>query len=219
MQVHVHVVGLRELEHAADVSGAIAVVARRAADQARAALQARDQVRVRLRMPGEPLLGEHAELEIDGPRVVLRELLHRLEAAQARVRVHLDVGAHVGRAVHQAALQGVARARVHVLHREAGLHRRDALHVVALAALRRRAAIDDARLVEVDVGLDQAGRKKASAGLDTLGVGVDARGLHDGDAPTGDADVLHRRAGRRAGDAGFVDDEIEVHDGLPRKSG
>jgi hypothetical protein len=48
----------------------------------------------------------------------------------------------------------VARARIYVLYGEAGLDRRDPYHVVAAAVRRRRAAVEDAGLVEVDVSLD-----------------------------------------------------------------
>ena len=56
-----------------------------------------------------------------------------------------------------------------------------------LAALLRRAAVDDARLVEMDVGLDQAGTGEVALGVVHFAVGRKIA-LDRGDAALVDAD-------------------------------
>ena len=84
----------------------------------------------------------------------------------------------------------VSFARViDVLDREGGLHRLHAAHVVRLAAARLgRAAVDDPRLVEMDVGLDQPGAAEAALGIVGRGVGLNVR-LDGRDPPVAEADV------------------------------
>ena len=66
--------------------------------------------------------------------------------------------AHVHGAVHERLLDGIAGARIDVVHREAGLDRGNAPHVIGAAVRRRRAAVENARFVEVDMRLDQPRR-------------------------------------------------------------
>ena len=127
------------------------------------------------------------------------KLLQGLEAAQADVGIDLHVGAHVHRAVEDALLQGLRGPRMDVLHREPGLDRGHALHVVAGAAGGRGAPVDDARLVEVDVGLDEAGGDEAAFEVEGVGLGTDLR-LDGGDPAAGDPDVHRRGVRPGAGD-------------------
>ena len=157
VEVDVDVVLLRQLEHPAHLSGTIRVVADATPDHRRAAIKAGHEVLVRARHAGPALLQEHAGLDVDRPRVILLQLLDRLEAEQADVRVDLDLGAHVGHAMQQALLERAARAVVDVFRGERVLDRRGALHVVALHPVGlHRHAVDDQGLVEVEVALDQA---------------------------------------------------------------
>ena len=144
VNVDIAVVLARELEDAPDLPGVVRVVPGRPADHRGATLQRRHHVPVGLRRVGPSLLREDAQLQVDGPRVIDRELLQGLEAAQADVGVDLHVGAHVGDAVENALLQGLGGPRVHILHREPGLDRGYALHVVTGTAGGRRASLDDA---------------------------------------------------------------------------
>src|SRR5262249_2050475 len=80
-------------------------------------------------------------------------------------RVDLDLRAHARRAVLDALLQRPRRTRVNVLDGPRLLHRRNALDRIDLARLFGRTAVDDARLVEMDVRLDQSGANEPPAVL------------------------------------------------------
>ena len=156
MHVDVDVEFAGELEDAMDLAGLVRVVARRAADHLGAAPEALDHQLVGPRIVGQAFLRKHADLDVDRPFVVGDQRLHAFEAAHADAGIDLDLRAHAGGAVHDALLEGALGARAHVLDRHVFLERRDALDRAERAALLRRAAVDDARLVEMDVGLDQA---------------------------------------------------------------
>ena len=136
--------------------------------------------------------------------------LDAVEAAHADAGVHLHLRAHARGAVLDAFFQRRRRARVHVLDRHGLLDRRDAEHRAELGALLRRAAVDDARLVEMDVALDQAG-----TGQQALGV-VDRRVGGDIAPDGGDAAVCNADVERLAGAVikpRVADDEVhgDVH--------
>ena len=209
VDVDVAVVLARELEDAPDLPGVVRVVPGCSADHCGAPLQRRHHVPVGLRHVGPTLLRKDAQLEVDGPRVVDSQLLQGLEAVQADVGVDLHVGAHVGDAVENALLQGFGGPCVHVLHREPGLDRGYALHVVAGASGGRRASSDDARLVEVDVRLDEAGRDETVLQIERVGFGPDRR-LDGGDSPAGDPDIHRRRVRPGAGNPGSAQHKIQI---------
>jgi len=71
--------------------------------------------------------------------------------------------AHPRGTMLDALLQRATGAFVHILHCEGRLHRRDPLHGSRLPSSLRRAAVDDVRLVEVDMRLDQTATHQASA--------------------------------------------------------
>ena len=207
VDVDVAVVVERELEDAPDLSRVVRVVGGCSTDHRRASLQCRHHVAVGLRRVGPALLCEHAQLQIDRPRIVDGQRLQGLESAQTDVGVDLHVGAHVGDAVQDAPLQGLRGPRVDVVDREPRLDRGHPLHVVAGPARGRGAPLDDARLVEVDVGLDESGGDQAAVDVEGLGIRPDLR--LDGDDPiAGEPDVHQRRVRIRAGDAGPVEHEV-----------
>ena len=166
MDVHVPVELERELEDAPDLTGGVRVVPGCAAHDGGTPIERRDDVPVGLRHVGPALLREDAKLEIDGPGIVGRELPERLEGPKPDVRVHLHVGSDMRRAVENALLQRRGGPGVHVLDGEPGLDRGHPLHVVAGAPRGGCATVHDARLVEVDVGLDEAGRDQLPAEVD-----------------------------------------------------
>ena len=105
---------------------------------------------------GPAFLQKNAQLQIHSPRVIFREALDGVETAQAHVGVHLDVRAHVADAVQEALLECGACARVDVLDGERVFYRGGARHVVGRAPVReRRHAVEDARLVEMEMALHQ----------------------------------------------------------------
>ena len=96
------------------------------------------------------------------PAVVLDQLLHALETAQSDAGIDLDMRAHPRRAVRDGAFERLAGALVHILDRESMLDRGDPRDRTGVAPLFRRAAVDDPRLVEMDVGLDKPGADQPS---------------------------------------------------------
>ena len=156
----------RQLENAVDLAGVIEVVVGRRADHMSTHLQPLDQGGIGRRRRRQSLLREDAEFEIDRPGVVFRQLLQRLDALDAHWCIDLDVGADACRPVLEAAFQRRLSALIDVLDRKACLDGLHPAHVVGLAAARLRlTAIDDARLVQVDVGLDEPGAAQAALGV------------------------------------------------------
>ena len=198
MHVDVDVELARQLEDALDLAGAVGVVARRAADHLGAALQRLDQQFVGAGIVGQAFLREHADLDVDRPLVVGDQRLH---ASKPRMPMPGSTSTCVRMRVVPCTMHcsSVSRgARVHVLDRHVLLERRDADHGAERGALLRRAAVDDARLVEMDVGLDQAGTGEPPLGVVACGVGARAA-LDRDDAAALDADVQGPSAGGRRG--------------------
>ena len=196
----------RQLEHAADLSGMVGVVIRGGADHPDAALQRLDHQFVGARIVGQALLRHHADFEIDGPAVLVDQLLHALETAQADAGVHLDMGAHPRRAVRDRVFEGTAGALMHVLDRDSMLDRGDPRHRLGIAPLFRRAAVDDPRLVEMDMGLDESGADQPSGGVVGLALGRQI-GSDCRDPAVLDPDIDEARRGG-AGDSGVAQDQI-----------
>ena len=209
MHVDVDVVVARQLEDAVDLAGRIAVGIGRAADHAAAAVERRDNELVGARIVEETLLREHADLEIDRPGILLHQRQHAFEPAQPDAGIDFKMRAHVGRALQDRLLERAHGAGMNVLRgeRRLGLGRlRDRLFEVAALG---PAAVEDARFVEMDVGLDETGRHQATAQIDGLAFSGEAR-FDGGDVPAGDADIGQFVLGA---DAPRVP-ENEVHGGL-----
>ena len=77
-----------------------------------------DEVFVGARHARPAFLQEDARLDVDRPRVVLAQLLDRVEADEADVGVDFDLSAHVRDAVQQALLDGRSRPGVDVFRRK-----------------------------------------------------------------------------------------------------
>ena len=105
-----------------------------------------------------------------------------------------------------ALLERALGARAYVLDRHALLQRRNTLDRAQLAALLGHAALDDARLVEMDVDLDQSGTGEVSAGVVNLGLGGEPA-LDGDDAALLNADI-QRSVGEAIGQARVADDEV-----------
>jgi hypothetical protein len=122
------------------------------------------------------------------------------------------MGAHAGRAVADAFLDGRRGALDHVLDRHCVLHRRHALHgEVRHALLRVLAAAEDAGLVEVDVGIDEARTDQPAITLVFFaGTAAQLRG-YGCDAALDDADVGGRLIGCTVGEPHIAQDKVEIH--------
>ena len=88
----------REREHDLDVPPRVGVVVGAAADEVGAHLEGATEQRLGARRLEDPLLGERAELQVDGRRVLALEREHHVHAHELDDRIDLDVRAHRGRA-------------------------------------------------------------------------------------------------------------------------
>jgi hypothetical protein len=158
VEVHVdgHVEVARDGEHAVDLAVRVAIDVRRRTRDARTALERCDHQLLGARIVGETFLGKYADVDVDCKGVLVHERCHAVEAAQADARIDFDVRAHVRRALQDRALERARAARVHVLRGERGLRPRDLANGFGQRPLARAHALQDARLVEVHVRLDEA---------------------------------------------------------------
>ena len=156
MQVDIDVEGLREIEQFFQMRRGIGVHIGTAADRLAAVAQGGDQQLLGAGIVGQAFLRKHAERQIDRPGVIALQRLDRLEAAQADARIDLDMGAHPRGAGHDRALQHPGAALIDILDGEIALHGGDRLDGLADAAMVVAAAAEQAGLVEVDVGVDEA---------------------------------------------------------------
>jgi hypothetical protein len=194
--------------------GWVAVVAGRGADDARAVAQAGKQQLVRAGIVGEPFLREDAELDVDRPAVLVDERLDPRPAAQADAGIHLDMCAHARHALRDRHVERAAGAGRDVLDGELALHRRSALHRIGHALGFGRGTVENVRLVEVNVRLDETRDDEPAAGVDHLDRSVEL-GRDHGDLSVGNADVDHARfIGREPRIA-----EDELHRWLRRSCG
>ena len=155
VQIHVCAVLPGQFEDAGDVPGVVRIVIGRPPNDGRTALEPFLHIGFGLGHVGHSLLRENAQFQVDRPAHVLAQLQEGLKAAHSDIGVHLHVGAHVGGPVEHAGLQGGAGAGVNVLHRKVGLDGGNPPHVVAAPVWRGCAAVQDARFVQVNVGLDE----------------------------------------------------------------
>ncbi len=98
------------------------------------------------------------------------------------------MGAHARRAVHDGAFEHLCAARVDVLDREILLHPGHGADRVRDAAVIVPAAAEQAGLVEMDVGVDEAGQGEAPADIDLDGLAGELR-LDRGDPAALHADI------------------------------
>ena len=206
MHVDIHVELARQVEDAVDLSGMVRIIVRRRADHLRAAVQSLDQQRIRSRIVSQTLLREHAHLNVDRPGVVAPQRIDRLEAAHLHAAIELQMRAHPCRAVTDAFLQRAAGTRVHILDRERVLHRSHTLHRIGLPPVLRRAAVDDAGLVQMDMRLDQAGAGETAVRVEDRAIGL--QGGLDRDNPAVRYADINRRCFRRVRKSGVTDDQI-----------
>ena len=194
MQVDIDVELLRQIENLFEMRVRVGVHIGTAADRFAAVAQRRDQQFFGAGIVGQAFLRKHADREIDRPGIVALQRLDRLEAAQADARIDLDMGAHPRGAVHDGALDHLCAARIDVLDREIALHRRDRGDGLSHAAMVVPAAAEQAGLVEMDVGVDEAGQREPAADVDLGGFAGKPR-LDGGDTAAGDADIDRRGRG------------------------
>jgi hypothetical protein len=168
VEVHVHAEGLGQAEHDVDVLDGVGVVVGAAPDQIGPHLQRSPQQALRRRRLDDALLGEGAELEVDRRRVLGLERQQGLHAGEAHDRVDLHVRPHRGGAGGHRQVQGLAGPGLDVVGGERALGLADQSDGLLDRRRRGRDPRRQQRLVQVDVGFDQAGREQTPAGLDRL---------------------------------------------------
>ncbi len=99
---------------------------------------------------------EHAQFHIHRPGIVARELFDRFEPDHADTRIEFDMGAHAHRALRDAALESSLAPRVNVLDGKIALGGRGFAHGFGDGAFLDAATVEDAGLVQMNVGFDQA---------------------------------------------------------------
>ena len=107
-------------------------------------------------------------------------------------------------------------ARANVFDRHALLQRRDAYNRTQRAVILWRTAVDNARFVEMDVGLDQASARQAALGIVHLGDRIQP-GRYRGDTAALNADIHRLMVVRTIGKPGIADYEIHPFSLLYRK--
>ena len=146
----------------------VRVVVGAAADQVGAASQGLGEQRLRPGRPEDALLGEGAELEVDGGSVLALEG-ERLEALEPDDGIDLDVASHGRGAGAHGRVEHPPRAGADVFHREASLGLGGHPQRLGHRAFEAGRALREQRLVEVDVGVDQPRREHATAAVDPRG--------------------------------------------------
>ena len=208
MDVDADIIFAGELKDAADLAVGVGVVAWRAADDRGPASEAFNQQLFCTGVIGQPVLREDTDLDVDCPLIIGDQRLDPLEAAHADRRVDFDLSAHARRAIEDAFDERALCSAPYVLHHKAGLHRRDLSHWTDVASGLRRTAVDDARLVEMDVRLDQSAADEAPSGV--IGFArLRQAGLDGNDLAAGDTDI-DRLLARTVGEAGIRDHEIHA---------
>ena len=211
VQVDVDVELACHLEEPVDLPRRVAVGVGRATDYVATPLQTLDHELVGARVVEQALLGKDADLEVDGPLVLVDQGLDAVEAPEPDHRVHLQVGPHVGGPLKDALLQRPDGALAHVFGLEILLCLRHLPDGLLQRSLHGLAAVEQARLVEMNVGLDEPGRDKTPPDVDLLAFGREPA-LDGGDAPALDSDV-DRRLAFLAGNQRIS--ENQIHGVLP----
>src|SRR6195256_2719885 len=166
MKMDIAIEGWREIEQFFDLRVGIGVHIGAAADQIAAVAQRRDQQLLGAGIVGQAFLGKDTDREINGPGVVALERLDGGKAAQSDARVDLDMGPHPRGAGNDGALDHAGAARIDILDREVALHGGDGANGFADAAMVMLAAAEQAGLVEVNVGIDKAGKHELAVDID-----------------------------------------------------
>ena len=207
MHVDIDVELARDREDAVDLPVRARIRVGRGADHAAAVAQRLDHQLVGAGIVQQPFLRKDADLDVDRPSVFFDQLAYAFEPAQSDAGIDLELRAHMRRAVEDAFLQRLLRARVDVFRGEALLGTRDLLDRFLQIALLGPAAIENARLVEMDMGLDQPGADQPAAEIDRLAVGRELL-LDDGDPAALDADIGRLLFG--ADHSGVSQDQVHV---------
>src|SRR6266436_6769372 len=112
VDVDVELTGKRK--NALDLTGMVRVVARGAAKNLGAPLQTFHEQLFRPRIVGQSFLGEHTDLDLDRPFVVVDERRYGLEPAHSDAGIKLDLRSHASRPMHNALLKGLRRPTANV---------------------------------------------------------------------------------------------------------
>ena len=143
-------------------------------------------------MPGrlqDPLLGEGAHLEVEAVGVLPAQREHRLDAPEAHDRIDLHVTAHRRRAERGGAVEEPPGAGLDVLDGEGPLGLGGDADGFRERALLARRALEEIRLVQVDVRIDEARHDEAPLAVEAQPRGRPGEIAERADPPRADADV------------------------------
>ena len=193
MQIEIEVIDARELEHPIDLPTGIRVGVGCRADHTATLRQGSDHEFVGARFVEQAFLRKDADLNVDGPAVFLDQRTDALESTQADPGVDFELGPYVRSAVEDAAFQGTLAAGIDVCGSEAGLGPRHFPDRLVEIATLGSAAIEDRRLVEMDVTFDESGRHQMSAAIDLTRVRAPAGHAVHAAAPLAPGSLAVRR--------------------------
>src|SRR4029077_3268886 len=168
MHVDVDVELARQGEDAVDLALRIAVAIGRGAEHLDPLLQRLHQPLLGAGIVEQSLLRKDADLDIDRPGIVARQLPDAVEPGEADRRIDLDMRPDMRGAVQDGALERAAGARIDVLDGEALLGGGDVADRLLERAFLCAAAIEDAGLVEMEMRLDETGADQPAAEIERL---------------------------------------------------
>lgn len=188
MKVDVQIEAACNFENADDMSVWISVGVRTTSDQIRALLACGNQQFLSAGIIEQAFLREHTNFDIDGGPVVLLQALDRVKSLEADARIDLGMGAHAHRPLQDRFFERAPSPLEYVLFCEGPLCSGDLGYGFGQRPLFRRAAVENAGFIEVDVRLDKARNDKFSGQIFFGCFGL-YRWRNFSDTPAGDADV------------------------------
>ena len=207
MKVDIDVEFAGKLENAGDLIVRPGVGVGTTADQSGATPAGFHQKRVRARIVQQPFLRKHADFKINRPGIMIFQLFDRLEAAQSDPRIDLHMRAHPRRPLQDRLFERPARTRIDIVFGESALGGGDSGNGGVKRAGLCTAAVENARLVQMDMGFDKSRQDEPAADLFTL-CRVRQLPFNRGNPSALDADV---RGGQflAPGDAALAQNKIE----------
>ena len=208
VKVDVAIEALRDRKHARDVPARIGVCVGTPADQIGPLLAGFNHEFFGAGIVEQSLLRKDANFEIDRPSVIALQSPDRMKAPKPNARVNLHVGAHAHGPLEDRLFQRSATALIDVLLGEGALGRRHRGNRLGERPFARMTTVENARLVEMDVRLDEARNDELAGEVLGASIRIDARSNLD-DATSHHADVH----GLAISNARTMQDEIRSHEG------
>jgi hypothetical protein len=166
-----------------------------------------DQEFIRARIVGQTLLWKHADLDVDQICKISDRLRDALEAVHIDDRIEFELGANPSCALSHGAGQNLACPPVNVLSGKGVLGGARPANRIGVTAGFRRGSLENVRLVEVNVALDEASAGQRAGKVPFRPRNVELR-ADCGDAAVFDRDIDQRISGACLGEPGIAEDKI-----------